>query len=214
MGQPGDVVVINTLSIQNNGPAPIVRTEDGLGTPKNVADLAARDAIPSYVREEGMTAWVIASSELYRLQGGVANANWVLQSTGASGGTIATFTMGAGIAVRDLVTISTIAADTVNRADASNGLPAVGMVTAINTPAAGQCQVLVGGGLVSGFVGLTQGGVYLMAASAGGVVLQSDTVNVIYPDTTPGSGHFVQPVAVAKSPTELLLKGSLFGVTQ
>lgn len=51
------------------------------GTPKQVADITARDAITTERRTEGMTCWVIDESNEYRLVGGIANANWTLYSS-------------------------------------------------------------------------------------------------------------------------------------
>ena len=96
MSMPGDVTVINTLSIQNNAPAPIVRSDEVLGGAQSVASLAARDAIPAYLRQEGMYAYVVATTQTFQLVGGILNANWTaasgsgsLQSAYNGGNTIA-----------------------------------------------------------------------------------------------------------------------------
>jgi len=39
-------------------------------------DLASRDAIPSGVRFEGLTVYVIAAQAMYRLEGGITNSDW------------------------------------------------------------------------------------------------------------------------------------------
>jgi hypothetical protein len=67
-----------------NGARAIARQADVKGGAHAVADVAARNAIPSYLREEGMTAYVASPPSEYRLVGGILDANWVLL-TGAIG---------------------------------------------------------------------------------------------------------------------------------
>jgi len=76
MAQPGDVVVINTISIKNSAPAPIIRTAESLGTHKQVADLTSRDLIPSYLRTIGMMCYVVSDNTTYQLKGGITNGDW------------------------------------------------------------------------------------------------------------------------------------------
>lgn len=45
--------------------------------------LTARDAIPSLVRYNGMTVFVTAEDKAYRLVGGITNADWVEEGSGA-----------------------------------------------------------------------------------------------------------------------------------
>ena len=209
MSQPGDVLVINTISIKNNAPAPIVRTNEALGTHKNAANAAARLAFPAYVRQEGMTCWQVDTAELYRLIGGIANTDWVLES--GSGATVVTLLMGPGVVVNDFVAKSAVA-DQAVRSDAAALATgrAIGLVTAINTPAAGQCQVLLLG-VAGGFVGLAVGGVYVLASGLPGQVVQdTDTGNPNYPSVTPGSGAILQPVGVATTATTMLVRPTLY----
>jgi len=215
MAQPGDVLVVNTISIQNNAPAPIVRTNESLGSHKNVADLVARDAIPTYNRQEGMTAWVVSTSQLWRLQGGITNGDWVLQLSVPTAPTFQ-FTMGAGVVVQDLVAMGAVSLTVVrgNAAALATGR-AIGVVTAINSPVAGQCQVQLTGAVVPGFAGLIPGSVYVLQSVAtggvaGGIILETATGGAGYPNQTPGSGEILQPVGVAKSATELVVMPSLF----
>lgn len=84
MAEPGDITVINTMSIKNNAPAPIVRSSEALGTFKNVADPTARDAIPDYNREEGMPCYVVSEDKWYQLKGGIANTDWQEVSLGGA----------------------------------------------------------------------------------------------------------------------------------
>ena len=79
---PGDITLINTISIQGSGPAPIVRSNEVLGGAQNAATLVDRDAIPSYLRQEGMYVYVVATAQTFQLIGGILNANWVLVSSG------------------------------------------------------------------------------------------------------------------------------------
>jgi hypothetical protein len=83
--QPGDVTVINTLSIQNDAPAPIARMGEVKGGYRAVASVAARDAIPSHLREVGMIVYTIATTEHYRLVGGITNGDWQLVTFGGGG---------------------------------------------------------------------------------------------------------------------------------
>lgn len=85
MSEPGDVRVIAPLSIKNDAPAPIARTNEILGSAKLVADLTARDAIPAHNRQEGMQAYVISSDTFFQLKGGILNTDWVLQDFAGPG---------------------------------------------------------------------------------------------------------------------------------
>jgi hypothetical protein len=79
-GQTGDVFVPATVG--GFGAAfPIVRGSDILGGAHTVDTIPQRDAISNAHRNEGMTVWVTASSELYRLVGGITNGDWVLEPT-------------------------------------------------------------------------------------------------------------------------------------
>jgi len=49
-----------------------------IGGFRRVADEAARDAIPSLRREVGMFVFVVDTEELWRLAGGLLNANWII----------------------------------------------------------------------------------------------------------------------------------------
>lgn len=84
MPMPGDITLINTISIQGSGPAPIVRSNEVLGGAQNAATIVDRDAIPAYLRQEGMYVYVVATAQTFQLVGGILNANWVLVSSGAS----------------------------------------------------------------------------------------------------------------------------------
>lgn len=51
-----------------------------LGGSKQVADTNAMNAIPTVTRTVGMTCWVVSQNKQYRLIGGTANTNWVVDS--------------------------------------------------------------------------------------------------------------------------------------
>jgi len=201
--QTGDVGVPATVSTFGTT-FPSTRGSDILGTAKNVNDLTARDAIAANKRDEGMTAWVISTGELYRLVGGILNANWILEAS-AGGGNALVRTFGVGVLVNDVVYQTGVAA-TVGRADASAVATGqvLGVVRALNSPAAGQCIVVPVGADLTGFVGLVIGARYILASTPGGIVAETDTGNPNYPAyLTPGSGEVLAPVGVAGATTSL-----------
>lgn len=108
---------------------------------------------------------------------------------------VRTFT--AGVVVRDVV--YQVADGTVDKADAATlatGVP-LGVVRVLNSPAIGQCIVVMQGD-VGGFAGLTVGGQYILASGLPGtVVLITDTGDPNYPDTTPASGEVLSFVGIA-----------------
>jgi len=57
-----------------------------------VATLAARDAMPSGQRYQGLTVYVTANSTNYQLQGGILNTNWVAIGGGSTSETDPVFT--------------------------------------------------------------------------------------------------------------------------
>lgn len=132
-------------------------------------------------------------------------------ATGGSSSAVATQVMGPGVAVNDYVAKSAVA-DEVVRADAvtiATGR-AIGLVTAINAPAAGLCQVLLLG-VATGFAGLVPGGTYVLASGAPGqALLETDVANPFYPDQTPGSGEILQPVGVALTAVDMLVRPTVY----
>lgn len=196
--QLGDTAIPSTIGQLGVG-APVTRASDLLGSHRSVDTSVLRDAIPSTLRDEGMTVWVIADATVYRLVGGITNGDWVAE--GAVGGALVRDYTGV-VAVSDVV-YQDSTANRVARADAAaaaTGTP-MGIVQLVDVPAVGQCVVAQGGD-VGGFVGLTIGAPYVLASGApGGIELASGGAN--FPDTTPGSGEVLSPVGVAKSATEL-----------
>jgi hypothetical protein len=135
---------------------------------------------------------------------GLTNVDWVLLvSSGLNVGTlIRPYT--AGVLLRDVVYQK--ADGSVDRADASavaTGI-AVGVVQMMDFPAVGQCVIRFAGD-VTGFSGLVPGSIYLIATNPGGIVEETDTGNVNYPDVTPGSGNVIAEVGIAGSATTLFV---------
>lgn len=74
---PGTVVAAKITTGDEANTFSIGDTAEMKGTPKQVADTAARDLIPAARRTEGMEAWVVSEGKAYRLVGGILNDNWV-----------------------------------------------------------------------------------------------------------------------------------------
>lgn len=82
MGTPilGTVIAAKVTTGNTDNTFAVADANEIQGGHHAVSTIAERDAIPDERRVEGMTCWVIASgtaSVLYRLVGGVTNANWV-----------------------------------------------------------------------------------------------------------------------------------------
>ena len=74
---PGTVVSAKVTTGNTGNTFPIGDTSEMAGTPKQVADATARDAIPAERRTQGMECWVVGEGKKYRLVGGIANGDWV-----------------------------------------------------------------------------------------------------------------------------------------
>jgi len=201
--QAGDTAIPSTLGSTGVG-APVVRASDLLGSHRTVDAIVDRDAIPATFRDEGMTVWITTTLELYRLVGGLLNANWILEGSVASG-VILVRDYVAGVVVRDVVYKNGVANE-VDRADAS--APATGdpegVVRALDSPIVGQCLVATEGIDVPGFAGLVIGEDYILSTTPGGIVGVTDTGNGAYPAyLTPGSGEVLAPVGKAADATIL-----------
>lgn len=196
--QLGDTAIPSTLGQLGVG-APVCRASDLLGSHRTVDTIPNRDAIPSTLRDEGMTVWVTGAASVYRLVGGILNSNWVLDGT-VGGALVRDYTGALGVG--DVVYQDGVA-NRVQQADAAlaaTGTP-MGIAQLVDVPVAGKCVVSQAGD-IGGFVGLTIGAPYVLASgSPGGVELASGGAN--FPDTTPGSGEVLSPVGVAKSTTEM-----------
>jgi hypothetical protein len=126
-------------------------------------------------------------------------------SGGGGGGStntiVVTRPQGAGLAVGDPVYLD--GTGTAQLADATayaTGAKLAGVVSALNTPAPGQCQIQCLGDL-DGFAGLTPGEIYLLALG-GGIVAETDTANPAYPDN---AGNIVVEVGLAATATKLFV---------
>jgi hypothetical protein len=84
----------NSAPLASGSSTPTIRSIDVKGGAKQVASIAARDAIPGaalardhadQMRQEGMTCFVQADQTTYRLEGGIANVNWVAFGAGGGG---------------------------------------------------------------------------------------------------------------------------------
>lgn len=89
----GDTFVAATVA--SGSSTPTVRSRDVKGGLMQVADLAARDAIPDQAaardsvdqfRQEGMLCFVQSNQSTYQLRGGITNADWVLFGQGGIAG--------------------------------------------------------------------------------------------------------------------------------
>jgi hypothetical protein len=122
---------------------------------------------------------------------------------GASGGVISrVFTV--GVVVGDAVYQKSDGS--VDKASAVSLVtaPAIGFVTALNTPSPGVAEVRVAAD-ASLFVGLTAGRLYILSKTVAGILWVGDTLNPAYPS---GPGNIVQTVGVALSATTLLICAS------
>lgn len=73
-GNSFTVAVAGALAISGTT-VQTVRTVGGFLS--GISDLTVRDAIPANQRNEGTTTYVVDTGRMYRLEGGIANANWV-----------------------------------------------------------------------------------------------------------------------------------------
>lgn len=192
MSQPGDVVVPATLSIRNNAPAPIVRTNEALGSIKIVQDLTARDAIPTHVRVEGMLCFVVDADSFFQLKGGISNSFWASSFLGgAPPGTPLSVIRpyASGVLIREAVYQR--ADGFVDRASASSlaTAPAIGVVSAIDSPSVGLCIVQYAGDL-TGFTGLVSGTQMILGQTPGSIVPETDSSG--FP-----AGSIIQEIGIA-----------------
>ena len=95
---------------------------------------------------------------------------------------------------------------TVGRASAVSLVtaPAIGFVSAIDTPLVGLAEVRVVGD-ATGFAGLVAGLLYILSKTPGMILWVGDTANPAYPS---GPGNIVQTIAVAVSSMGLLVCAS------
>ncbi|MDB4278008.1 hypothetical protein N9917_00100 [Deltaproteobacteria bacterium] len=81
----GEVEVINQIAPKNAGDFPSHAAEFNKGGFREVADTAARDAITTERRTEGMHVYVTDIDTTYRLGSGLGNGDWVVASSGSGG---------------------------------------------------------------------------------------------------------------------------------
>jgi len=188
---------------------PVIRTVDGKGTAKLVADLATRDAIPGELlgrddplqyRVEGMTCFVQATQRTYRLQGGIANANWVDVTSPANVGA-KTRNVDEAVLVGQVIAQSDVTAQRIKLADpsADNGLSRpLGVATSAQATIGQAAQVQTSQGepvnvlLVAG----------LTPALGAEIILSTTPGSGTFPGQAgaPPSGQVVQRYAVLTDP--------------
>lgn len=84
---PGSVRVTGFMAPSDSEDTyPVHDSIYGKGGWREVADVAARNAIPAQRRREGMCVYVTATSQAWWLQGGIADGNWTLMPIGESAG--------------------------------------------------------------------------------------------------------------------------------
>lgn len=74
-------------AIHPNGSYPVALSAEIKGSFKSVLSVADRDALPDYLREQGMFVYIQATKETYILNGGITNANWQIFTSGGASGT-------------------------------------------------------------------------------------------------------------------------------
>jgi len=152
-------------------------------------------------------------TEIVQPPGPPLPAGWTIQANGTGGfiigppsatGTVLTRPYTLGVIAHDVVYQK--ADGSVDKADASTvatGIP-IGFVEVMDSPVVGKCVVRFAGDL-AGFAGLLPGKIYILSTAPGVIVEETDTGNVNYPDTTPGSGNVIAEVGIAGSATTMFV---------
>jgi hypothetical protein len=111
-----------------------------------------------------------------------------------------------GVVAGDFVYFTGVG-DQVDRADASGVATGfvIGLCTAINTPAPGQCNVVLSGDSGPIFAGLTPGVWYVQSTTLGLILPETAIGNPAYPNTTPGSGEVLQRLGSARTAAVLIV---------
>jgi len=76
------IQLIDIIKPKNDGDFPMAEDTEFLGGWRTVADITARDAIPSLRRKEGMQVNVLSEGKIYELKGGITNGDWA-EATGS-----------------------------------------------------------------------------------------------------------------------------------
>jgi len=69
-----DIILGGTVA--PGGPFEQARQDNIKGGDHSVVDVTARNALPDYLRQDGMLVWVRSTTTPYRLVGGIGNGNW------------------------------------------------------------------------------------------------------------------------------------------
>jgi len=183
--------ILSTFQRSGVGNYPLIDDGDQRGGFQVVASTAARDAIQTALRKEGMHVYVTATGILWRLNADLVS--WTV-AVFAGGGAVneGTYTSTAGTAVRDIAYLS--AADVAEPADADDVAkqPVIGFVK--DKPTATTATVQYTSEL-AGFTGLIAGSTYFLSTTPGQITL--------VPPSAPGA--IVQRVGFAKNSTTLVI---------
>lgn len=186
------IQILSTFERTGVGNYPLIDDGDQRGGFQVVATTAARNLIQTALRKEGMHAFVVATTSLFRLEADLTT--WT-PATFATGGNVneGVYTTTVGTVVNDVVYLS--AANTVEPADADDAgkQPLVGFVK--DKPTATTAIVIYSGEL-SGFTGLVVGATYFLSTTPGVVT----DIAISGP-----TGAIVHRVGFAKNSTTLVV---------
>lgn len=184
--------ILSTFQRTGVGNYPLIEDADLKGGFQIVSSTAARDAIQTALRKQGMHVYVTATSALWKLQADLLT--WVPAVFAPGGGDVneGLYTCPVGLAVNDIVYLSS--ADNCDAADADDALkqPVIGFVK--DKPTATSATVKYGFEL-GGFVGLTAGSTYFLSTAPGQITLTPPSV----------AGAIVQRIGFAKNSTTLVI---------
>jgi hypothetical protein len=192
---PGGVEVTGYLSPSaTTDTYPTHDSRFGMGGGHEVADLTARNAIPSARRREGMTCYTQNDQQTWQLQGGILDSNWVNVSSGGGGGGIFIVSQtGHGFSVGNWLYFNS-AVWTFAKADAFNTSEVEGIVSAVSSV---DQFTLCTSGPVGGLTGLTPGSVYFLSDAVAGTMTATKPV---------ATNSVAKPVFIATSTTGGLVK--------
>lgn len=79
------IFVIDTIRPKNGGAFPVAEDSDLKGGFRSVADVTARDAIPTEQRKVGMLVYTAATDAYWKLGVGLGNGDWTAFTAGGGG---------------------------------------------------------------------------------------------------------------------------------
>ena len=77
MRQNGTLIINTIRPYDTADEYPSAMANEVKGGHYQVQNLTDMTSIPAARRQEGMLCWVVAESKMYRLTGGIDNANWI-----------------------------------------------------------------------------------------------------------------------------------------